>query len=354
MTQQLNIFLLLFGAAQGGLLSIWFLKNQHHKKIANLWFACFLIAIGVQLTLKVITKTWMMENVLYVYLASYKMPYLVGPLLYLYCRTRTENKFHKTDLLHFLPFTFFIGCNFVPYENWVSPYIHWRPYTQAFFQLISISAYSYLSLSLNDTRIKNFIYLVAIAEAVIICTFALMYVHYGRFPDVRLLFLILTFLIYWISYKVLAQPNLLLVQQETPMVTLEFRKQTKYAHSSLKLDEGNRLEYELKRLMEIDRLYLDNNLTIEMLSEKLKTSRHHVSQVLNDRLGQTYMEYISELRLEEAKRKLSNPTNFRFTIAAIAFDSGFNSVSSFNDVFKKRFGITPSKFRDQQLNKMSA
>jgi AraC-like DNA-binding protein len=353
MTQQLNIFLLLFGAAQGGLLSIWFLKNQH-KKIANLWFAFFLIAIGVQLTLKVITKAWMMENVLYVYLASYKMPYLIGPLLYLYCRARLHNRFKKTDLLHFLPFGFLIVCNFAPYENSLSRYIHWGPYAQAFVQLTSIIAYTYLSIRLKYNRIKNFIYLVAAAEAIIICTFAVMYVYYGRFPDVRLLFLILTFIIYWISYKVIAQPNLLLIKDETAVVALEIRKQTKYAHSSLKLDEANRLESELKRVMEVDRIYLDGNLTIELLAEKLKTSRHHISQVMNERLGKSYMEYISELRLEEAKRRLSNRDNFRFTIAAIALDSGFNSVSSFNDVFKKRFGITPSKFRDQQLNKMSA
>jgi AraC-like DNA-binding protein len=353
MTQQLNIFFLLFGAAQGGLLSIWFLRNQH-RKIANLWFAFFLIAIGVQLTLKVITKTWMMESVLYIYLASYKMPYLIGPLLYLYCRARIDNRFNKNDLLHFLPFAFLIVFNFVPYESSLSPYIHWRPYTQALIQLISMTTYTYLSIRLKDNQIKNFIYLVAIAEIIIICTFAVMYVYYGRFPDVRLLFLVLTFLIYWISYKVVAQPNLLLLREETSVVALAIRKQTKYAHSSLKFDEANRLEYELKRIMEIDRVYLDSNLTIEMLSEKLKTSRHHVSQVVNERLGKTYMEYISELRLDEAKRRLSNRDNFRFTIAAIALDSGFNSVSSFNDVFKKRFGITPSKFRDQTRNKMSA
>jgi AraC-like DNA-binding protein len=44
----------------------------------------------------------------------------------------------------------------------------------------------------------------------------------------------------------------------------------------------------------------------------------------------------------------------RFTIAAIALDSGFNSVSSFNDLFKKRFGTTPSQYRQQHVSKMSA
>jgi AraC-like DNA-binding protein len=353
MTHQLNIFLLMFGAAQGGLLSIWFLKNQH-KKVANVWFALFLIAIGIQLTLKVITKSWMMENVLYVYLASYKMPYVIGPLLYLYCRARVDNRFVKKDLLHFLPFIFFVACNFIAYEHWLSPYVHWRPYTQGLAQLISISVYAYFSLRLRDEGVKKFICSAVAAEVIIICTLSFMYVYYGRFPDVRLLFLVLTCLIYWISYSVLARPNLFLLRDENPVVALAIKKSTKYAHSSLKPEEASRLERELKKFMDIDRLYLDSNLSIEILSEKLNTSRHHLSQVMNERLEKTYMDYISELRLEEAKRRLSNPANFRFTIAAIALDSGFNSVSSFNDVFKRRFGLTPSKFRDQQLNKMSA
>jgi AraC-like DNA-binding protein len=219
---------------------------------------------------------------------------------------------------------------------------------------VSLCIYTYLSLRLKDKGIKHFIYGVAFAEVIIIATLALMHVYYGRFPDVRLLFLVLTFLIYWISYKMLARPNLFLLGEETPIVALEVRKTNKYAHSSLKQEEANRLESDLKKVMDIDRLYLDNNLTIDTLSEKLKTSRHHLSQVMNERLGKSYMDYICELRLEEARKRLSNPTNFRFTIAAIALDSGFNSVSSFNDVFKKRFGITPSKFRDQHLDKMSA
>jgi AraC-like DNA-binding protein len=353
MTHQLNIFLLLFGALQGGLLSIWFLRNQK-KKIANLYFALFLIVIGLQLTFKVVSKGWLMDNVYLGYILSYKFPYLVGPLLYLYIKGRKENVFRKTDLLHFIPFA--ISCLYAVashYNYWLYNF-QWHTYTRAGFQLISVFAYGYLAFRLGAQQQKTFIKLVVTAESVIIVTLAVMVVYYGRFPDVRFLFLGLTALIYWISYQAIAKPDFFLETEMASIVPMGLRKSPKYAHSSLKPEEASRIEETLLRLMNTEKLFQESSLTIDLLAARLKTSRHHLSQVLNEKLGKTYVDYVCELRLEEAKIRLGNPANLRFTIAAIALDSGFNSVSSFNEVFKKRYGTTPSKFRDQLLKKMSA
>ena len=351
MTHQINIFLLLFGAFQGWLLSLWFLKNQK-KKIANLYFALFLIVVGLQLTFKFITKGWLMENVRMAYFMSYDLPYLVGPLLYLYVAARKENKFKKMDLLHFLPFALAIICTFGAATSWTFP-IRLHPYTHMAFQLTSISLYSILSLRAGNPLLKNFIRAVWIVESVIVVTLAVMVMYYRVFPDVRMFFLSLTVLIYWISYLAISKPDLFLETDSAPIISL-LRKGPKYAHSSLKPEEANRIEEELRHLMLKEKLFMDSELTIESLASKLKTSRHHVSQVLNEKLNKTYADYVADLRLDEARSRLSNPVNNRFTIAAIALDSGFNSVSSFNELFKKRYQTTPSKFRDQQVNKMTA
>jgi AraC-like DNA-binding protein len=210
-----------------------------------------------------------------------------------------------------------------------------------------------LSLRAGNPLLKNFIKAVWIAESIIMITLAVMVMYHRAFPDVRLLFLTLTFLIYWISYLAIAKPDLFFESTSTPIISL-LRKGPKYAHSSLKPEEANRIEEDLRQSMIKEKLFLDSELTIDTLASKLKTSRHHVSQVLNERLNKTYADYIADLRLDEARSRLSNPVNHRFTIAAIALDSGFNSVSSFNELFKKRYQITPSKFRDQQLDQMTA
>jgi AraC-like DNA-binding protein len=180
-----------------------------------------------------------------------------------------------------------------------------------------------------------------------------MFVYYGRFPDVRLLFMVLTILIYWISYKVLSRSSLFF-QASAAVMALPSRRTVKYSHSSLKAEEATRIMDNLASLMQDTKLFVDASLTIDTLADHLHTSRHHLSQVINERFQKTYGDYISELRLEEARRRLRDPANLRFTIASIALDSGFSTVSSFNDSFKKQFQVTPSQYREQALKSKSA
>jgi AraC-like DNA-binding protein len=227
-----------------------------------------------------------------------------------------------------------------------------RAYPDGAFKLLSLFIYGYLCYRITDTLTWRFIRVVMIAETIIIITLAVMVVYYGRFPDVRLLFTVLTFLIYWITYKVVARS--VPFREEAHVVILHSQKGPKYAHSSLKQEEADRIETELHKLMLEQKPFLDTSLTIDGVAVKLSTNRHNLSRVLNERLKKTWSDYLNQWRLEESRKRLSDPSNFRFTIAAIALDSGFNSVSSFNDVFKKRFGTTPSKFRSQFSDQMSA
>ena len=346
MTNQANIFILMFGALQGFLLSLWMIRYEK-KRISNRYLSAFLIVVGLQLTFKVISKTWVMDHALIPYLISYKLPYLIGPLLYLFVRSREESSWKPLDLLHFIPFAFFTVVEFF----WNGPSFH--AYAQATFQTISLGIYSFLALRLSNKLVKQFIAFVASAELIIIVTLAVMFVYYGRFPDVRLLFMVLTILIYWISYKVLSRSNLFF-QSSPAVMALPQRRNVKYSHSSLKAEEACRIMNDLTTFMQDAKVFSDPALTIDTLADRLHTSRHHLSQVINERLHKTYGDYISELRLEEDRRRLSNPVNLRYTIASIALDSGFSTVSSFNESFKKQFHITPSQYRDQALKSKSA
>lgn len=352
MTHQLNIFLLLFGALQGGLLSIWLFRNER-KRLANNYFGIFITVVGLQLIFKVITKAWLMDNASIPYLLSYNLPFLVGPLLYLYIKARKQNLYRRRDLIHFIPFgLFFLGTLLAKFFWFFI--LSYHPYVMASLQITSLCAYAFASYRLGNAELRHFIIVVLIAEVVIAITLAVMQVFHPNFPDVRLLFIVLTALIYWISYKAISKPDFFIERELTPVVSIGLSKGQKYAHSSLKEEEASRIETALTNIMQKEKLFLDSDLTIDILAARLNTSRHHLSQVLNERLKKTYGDFVTDLRLEESRRRLSDRANYRFTIAAIALDSGFNSVSSFNDVFKKRYGITPSKFRVEHLNKMSA
>jgi AraC-like DNA-binding protein len=228
-----------------------------------------------------------------------------------------------------------------------------HPYTEAALQVASLLSYSYVSVRISSIEIKPFIKAVAGAEVIIIVTLAVMVMYYGRFPDVRLLFVALTGLIYWIAWKVISRSGQF-SDADANVVSLSFQRSPKYAHSSLKPEEADRIEQQLQKVMQNESLFLDPKLTIDMLAARISTTRHNLSQVINERLKKTYADFVTDFRLGESKKRLSDPANHRFTIAAIAQDSGFSSVSTFNDVFKKRYGMTPSAFRDQYLKKMTA
>ena len=100
--------------------------------------------------------------------------------------------------------------------------------------------------------------------------------------------------------------------------------------------------------MEQDKLYRETELTLQNLSEKLQYPSYQVSQAINEGLKKNFYDLINSYRVEEAKRLLVDPKNQNFTILSVGFEAGFNSKTTFNTVFKKFTGITPTEFRAQQ------
>ncbi|MDC8002491.1 helix-turn-helix domain-containing protein [Aureisphaera galaxeae] len=121
-------------------------------------------------------------------------------------------------------------------------------------------------------------------------------------------------------------------------------KESKYSHSSLKPEEITRLTASLQNALLKEQLYLDPDLNRAKLAARINVSPHTLSQLLNNHLKTSFSEYINELRLEEAKRKLVDPSYGNYTILSIAFESGFSSKSSFQRLFKKFVGKTPSEY----------
>ena len=94
-------------------------------------------------------------------------------------------------------------------------------------------------------------------------------------------------------------------------------------------------------------LYLRPDLSLELLAQETKIPRHHFSELLNGYLGKSYYQLIAEYRIESAINRLKE-NEFALTIEALAYESGFNSKTSFNKHFKEITGSLPSEFRNQQ------
>jgi len=125
----------------------------------------------------------------------------------------------------------------------------------------------------------------------------------------------------------------------------------KYAKQNI--DETMQGEYlaSLTAYMDEHKPYLDENITIKDLADGVKIPSHHLSIVINNRLNKNFYTFINEYRIKEASAILDDPENSEASIIAIAFKSGFNSKSTFNSVFKKITGQTPSEYRSRTVFK---
>ena len=135
---------------------------------------------------------------------------------------------------------------------------------------------------------------------------------------------------------------------------LSFRIMKKYERSGLKKNEALNILKVLIDYMKENKPYLKSDLTISNLSKEIYIPKHYISQVINEKLNKNFNTFINEYRVKEFKQRLVNPTNAHFTIIALAFESGFNSKTSFNMIFKKIEKVTPSEFRKSILIKKKA
>jgi len=126
-------------------------------------------------------------------------------------------------------------------------------------------------------------------------------------------------------------------------------KVPKYVNSTLTEDEANTIMLKLKRVMEVERLYIDPEITLPKVAERLQIRPHKLSQVINQQLNMTFNEYINSCRIREIKGIMKLPEYQNLKIASIAYDYGFNTISSFNTAFKKFTHYTPSQYRNEQL-----
>jgi AraC-like DNA-binding protein len=115
----------------------------------------------------------------------------------------------------------------------------------------------------------------------------------------------------------------------------------KYAKSSL--SDSTEVYKNIKKIVVEEKMYLNLDLKLNTVAEKLELSIHHISQAINQNAKMSFPDFISSFRIEEAKKKLLEPQPE--TIFAIYIDVGFNSKAAFYTAFKKHAQMTPTEFK---------
>ncbi len=123
---------------------------------------------------------------------------------------------------------------------------------------------------------------------------------------------------------------------------------TRHQNIRLSQQELHQMALKIRQTMESQKLFLDSNCSLDSVAKATKIQTYLVSHVVNNSIGSSFPDFLNRYRIEEAKQRLSLPKYRHNKVASIAYDCGFNSLSSFNLAFKKMTGTTPTKFQLHQ------
>ncbi|MFD0964539.1 helix-turn-helix domain-containing protein [Pseudofulvibacter geojedonensis] len=154
-----------------------------------------------------------------------------------------------------------------------------------------------------------------------------------------ILWISISFLIYWIGYVSVFKAQ---ITNERKQIRRQINKlSTNNKNREVSQELYTRIIYYIKN----EKAYLSSELDLKHLANKFDKSPSYISQLINKNQELNLTDFISQLRVEKSKEMLLNPDFDKYTITAIALESGFKSKSSFYSAFKKFTQKTPKEFK---------
>ena len=319
-----------------------FHKKEQHK--ANFFLSIYLLAFGLRIGKTLFYNYFPIDPVIRnVFLA---VLLAIGPSLWLHVFLRKHPQKQlagKTHLWHYLPMFLFIAlCWIIPNDRstlarWIhcALIIHIMAYAgNALYGLLKDGTKSTSQIVHKIEVWLRFFVTTTLIIAMLYFFIMLNIIPYYMGKAFLFSAVIIAFSIWWLQH-----PFLFRVETE------------KYGQSTLEQNEIVQLSTTLKQLMASENLYLDPDLTLGKLSRKMGISSKRLSQVINQSENINYSKFITNYRVLEAKKRLVADEYRHLKISAIAYDSGFNSVSSFNSAFKSITSTTAVQYRNAAMQK---
>ena len=365
--------IILLGIAQGVFLGILLLAIDRGNKTANRLLGVLMIMFSISISGFEYARIGFVGGYPFYGAFASTVIFLFGPLFYYYVRALTENDFQLKSrcYLHLIPLiTLIIYRLFsVPFygsekvNSFMTQSFDVEGTVIIFIQMVHLFIYIYyikILLRQHLERIKNslssidkinlrwvnlginafvFVFgLIACFSILFLAGINLVQIYVVVIP------VLVSIIIVGLGFWGLQQPIIFPPEKETP-------KNKKYEKSSLTDERADEHSEELLLIMTEEKPYFEGDLTLQKLADRLSISPHHLSQIINDKIGQNFFDFINSYRIEEAKKLLLDPRGELLTILAISEETGFNSKSSFNNAFKKYTGQTPSQFKQEMLKK---
>lgn len=360
--------------AFGGTLAFFFellLLSKKDKSIAHTVLSTWMLFLGIHLFLYYFSSTGLDFKHPHLLGLGIPLPLLHGPFLYLYTGTVTGIiSWKPRQLLHFVPFlVFYVYYSpfFILPETQKVAYVkqlidHPDLFFTMLYPAFILSGFSYMLFTiglfqkhkrnilanLSNSNAKNnlswlrnlIIGLSAIWFIVLLSDFVL-----DQNIQDQVIHGSVVLFVASIGYFGIKQGNIFIPQAHNPVPEEQLEiEPTKYSKSGLKEDKALEVQAQLLQLMETEKRYLDENLSLPQLADLLQIHPNYLSQIINERFQKNFYDFVNAYRIEEFQRLVLLEASKKLTFFALACDCGFNSKASFNNAFKKFTGMTPSEY----------
>ena len=363
----------LVGALQGLFLA-GTLFAQRRNPTANRLLGVLMLTFTIFLGSTVYYSTALFERWPHFFGVSYHMPFVFGPLVYLYARAASDRswRFTKRDALHFLPVAITVAGT-IPYfvlsgaekvallQRFIAGGVPTHLLVFDVFKYVSGIGYSVATVllvrrhgrdvenSYSNTDRVNLRWLLWITGAAFATWVLALAIGLGSSAtNIRddWVALAIALLVYSIGYMGLRQPEVFRYETvELPIPPTTENPADPYMRPGLDGGEAEQLRVSLVALMETEQPWKDSELTLPQLAERLGTTPHKLSELLNAQMRQTFYDFVNGYRVREVQRRIKAGEAKKLKMLALALDAGFASKSTFNDVFKKHTNQTPSAFQ---------
>jgi AraC-like DNA-binding protein len=362
--------------AQGIFLLVLLLRRSAGNRLATrLLTAVILVMILTNLDF-VLVSSGLYRSVPELFGISFGMMFLLGPLFYFYARSITDRQFSwkARQCLHFVPYLveLLMNLSFMSLspsvkvafiEAFAGGNLKVRGVDLAIFAVQDVHFSVYLALVYRRTAsiprsYGNISYIISITERVrwlrslwyalssFLLTVVLLLLYLavaGTFDPVSnySYTVIASAIIYLLAYKLVLSPELF---------TPDFERKYK-SYRQFETDTHESIVKRLNALMEEQERFIDPDLSLASIADELQLPVYQVSKIINEHFGKSFSDFVGEYRVKAYIARINDPRYSAFSLYGIALEVGFNSKSSFNSIFKKVTGKTPSEYkRDSRRN----
>lgn len=300
----------------------------------------------------------------YLWFAEIHIPFLffTGPLAYLYFRRLGGLTVKTLSLVHFFPgfVSFFLLLPFILSDpnsklEYVTVFPPGNIYFQFLFGLLVLGTVSNLVYPLFLIgKIRKWKTFVQKEEGRAFSPFLSLF-----YASIFVIFLFVIAQIFFMPLFIVAAASLTLIvcsifltASTSPDLIVSFEKTAReagYNETRLQGLDVDSVIQKMEELMREKKFYLDEELTLPILSDKLKIKTHQLSEILNDKMRIGFREYITGFRLEEASRMLREEP--QRSVLSVIYSAGFKSKSAFHKLFQEKYGCSPGEYRSSLSKK---